>query len=101
MTISLSQCPGQFYVPNSFTPNNDGINDIFRPILSGGNVIQYKFTIYKRCGQKIYETTDLQKGWDGKVSGTYANANIFIWLCTFQFIGKAVETKKGICALLH
>jgi gliding motility-associated-like protein len=53
------------YVPNSFTPNGDGTNDVFRP---EGNAIdpdQYHLLIFNRWGEKVFETRDMQKAWEG------------------------------------
>jgi gliding motility-associated-like protein len=93
-------CPMSFYMPTAFTPNKDGKNDVCKPTLIG-NVLSYKFSVYNRWGQKIFETTDLQKGWDGKVSGFDTDSNVFIWLCNFQFQGQAIENRKGTVVLIR
>jgi gliding motility-associated-like protein len=51
------------YIPNSFSPNNDGINDIFRPY--GESIIDYSIVVYNRWGQQIYSSRDIENGWDG------------------------------------
>ncbi|MFT6138203.1 MAG: gliding motility-associated-like protein [Salibacteraceae bacterium] len=57
--------PFYFYVPNSFTPNEDGTNDIFKPILTGSDEEAYTFTIYDRWGILLFETTSVDEGWNG------------------------------------
>ena len=57
-----------FYVPTAFTPNGDGRNDVFQPMLLG-NVKSYRFCIYNRYGDKVFETSDLRKGLDGRIKG--------------------------------
>lgn len=52
------------YVPNVFTPNGDGLNDIFQP--KGFGITKFQMMIYDRWGEKVYETSDIEKGWDGK-----------------------------------
>ena len=52
------------YVPNVFTPNADGLNDTFQP--KGFGINKYKMMIYDRWGEKVFETNDFEKGWDGK-----------------------------------
>jgi gliding motility-associated-like protein len=54
----------RIFVPNTFTPNNDGINDILK--VSGLEINTLRFTIYDRWGQQIYQSFDLENGWDGK-----------------------------------
>ena len=55
------------FIPNSFSPNSDGINDTFKPVFSpyGLDANNYEFEIYDRWGAKIFATTDPNKGWDG------------------------------------
>ncbi|HLO89961.1 MAG TPA: gliding motility-associated C-terminal domain-containing protein [Lentimicrobium sp.] len=55
------------YVPNAFTPNGDGQNDTFKPIITKPDLVsQYHLSIYNRWGQCFFETSDPSKGWDGK-----------------------------------
>jgi gliding motility-associated-like protein len=51
------------YVPNTFTPNGDGLNDIFQP--KGFGVVKYELNIFDRWGEKVFSTTEFEKGWDG------------------------------------
>tara|TARA_B100000579_G_scaffold430303_1_gene443441 strand:+ start:3 stop:1487 length:1485 start_codon:yes stop_codon:yes gene_type:complete len=55
------------YTPNIFTPNGDGINDIFSPSILNINRDSYILLIYDRWGNKVYSTTQYDKGWDGKI----------------------------------
>ena len=59
------------FVPNTFTPNNDGVNDIFKPI--GKGIDQYEIVIYNRWGDEVFRSNDINIGWDGGevISGTY------------------------------
>lgn len=81
--IILTQNTCLIYFPTSFTPNNDGINDVFR-ILDATNLNDYTLTIYNRWGQKIFETTDYTKGWDGSVNGQLAETGVYVWFCKFK-----------------
>ena len=54
-----------FYMPNSFTPNSDGINDVFMPISMGIQPEGYLMSIYNRWGQLVFSTNNPSKGWDG------------------------------------
>ena len=55
------------YTPNIFTPNGDGINDIFQPSILNINRNTYTLFIYDRWGNTIYKTSKYEKGWDGKI----------------------------------
>jgi gliding motility-associated-like protein len=86
------------YVPSSFTPNNDGKNDLFRVIAPPGTV--YVFEVYNRWGQRIFSTSDQQKGWDGKVKGMLQPSGVFVWFLKAKTRqGKQVE-KKGTVMLV-
>jgi hypothetical protein len=72
------------FVPNSFSPNNDGLNDVFFPILSGFNLneIQYEFGIYNRYGERIFYSQDPEQVWIGNVFGNdyYAQIDGYTWI---------------------
>lgn len=60
-----------FYVPNSFSPNNDGINDTFKPI-TAIEIAEYQLQIYDRWGSVIYVTNDIEQSWNGKTDNRLA-----------------------------
>lgn len=61
-TVCLSYFPS-IYIPNSFTPNNDGINDLFIPQTFG--ISNYLFEVYNTWGEKVFETRNINESWDG------------------------------------
>lgn len=67
------------YVPNTFTPNNDGINDIFRAY--GKNIRDFRMEIRNRWGELIFVSDDIEKGWDGSVNNGdyYVQVDTYIW----------------------
>ena len=68
------------YVPNAFTPNFDGTNDIFLPV--GEGVTEYKLHVYDRWGQLVFSTNDILQGWDGRhlnKGNTYAQEDTYVW----------------------
>jgi gliding motility-associated-like protein len=98
--VFTKDCLKGFFIPTAFTPNNDGKNDIIKPILFG-NVKQYRFSIYNRWGQLIFQTTDLSKGWDGTYKGLNQDGNVFAWMCTYQFENESLQNKKGTFVLIR
>jgi gliding motility-associated-like protein len=65
------------FIPNSFTPNSDDINESFKPITEG--VVSYYFVIFNRWGEKIFETEDLNSGWDGKHKDEEAQHGSYVY----------------------
>lgn len=67
-----------FYIPNAFSPNGDGKNDVFRPILLGMKSLD-RFAVYNRWGQMLFSTTTIGHGWDGTFAGKGQDAATFVW----------------------
>lgn len=87
------------YVPSSFSPNNDGLNDIFKPVFSGFE--KMSLTIFDRWGEEIYSNNNLEAGWNGTFQGELAKSDYYV----YQVIGtdnrhKVVE-KTGTFLLLR
>ncbi|RYY00918.1 MAG: T9SS type B sorting domain-containing protein [Gammaproteobacteria bacterium] len=100
ITIWPKQCMLGVYVPTAFSPNNDGKNDRFKPAVFG-NLLRYRFTIFNRWGTVVFQATDPQKGWDGKINGIAQNAAVFVWTCEYQLQGMEHRTEKGTVLLLR
>lgn len=67
------------YVPNTFTPDGDGVNDVFKPSLDGFGVMKYEFTVWDRWGERIFETTDANHSWDGQLNGRPVQDGVYVW----------------------
>jgi gliding motility-associated-like protein len=89
-----------YYVPNSFTPNGDNLNDIFRPLAVGINATEY-FRIFNRYGQLIYQTNKWMQGWDGTYKGQKAPAGNYVWMIKGKAYTGAVIQMKGSVILLR
>ncbi len=98
--ITVKPCPQTFYMPNSFTPNADGLNDKFKPTISQP-LAAYRFTIYNRYGQTIFTTTDQNKGWDGTYKESKQPMGGYIYYCTYRFNGGTEKMVKGYFMLLR
>ena len=73
------------YVPNSFTPNGDGLNDVFRPIVKGDNFYDYKFSVFDRWGSILFQSNSPSDAWNGSVkSGNhYVSPGVYFWEITY------------------
>ena len=63
------------FIPNMFTPNGDGIDDIWKPIMSFYSKLGYEMSIYNRWGEQIFYTTDTEDAWNGTVNGQLVAPN--------------------------
>ncbi|HMK03906.1 MAG TPA: gliding motility-associated C-terminal domain-containing protein, partial [Ferruginibacter sp.] len=68
-----------YYIPNAFSPNGDGLNDIFRPVPVGIRSTDY-FRLFNRYGELMFQTTKWLKGWDGTYKGRKALAGTYVWM---------------------
>lgn len=87
-TEEILRIGGEFnvYVPNSFTPNGDGQNDVFAPRAVGLDESKYKLMVYDRWGGLIFESNNLAQPWDGRVAGTnkIAENGVYVWRIVAQ-----------------
>jgi gliding motility-associated-like protein len=77
-----SGCLSTFYIPEIFSPNGDGLNDVFRPLLK--NYQNFEMTILNRWGQIIAQINDLETGWDGTYKGTISPNGYYHYIIKFQ-----------------
>jgi gliding motility-associated-like protein len=90
----------ELYVPNAFTPNNDGVNDRLKVTPIGIRSFGY-FAVFNRWGQMIYRTTNYNEGWDGTVSGARSATGTYVFVVqATDYRGKPM-VKKGTVVLLR
>ena len=112
--LDCNGCPGvdTFHVrvipeailetPNAFTPDNDGINDEFYPIVRGPGVIE-EFKVFNRWGQLVYETNVVNDGWDGTINGTPQEMGTYVWILSYKTTPNTTEVffESGNVTLLR
>ncbi|MGF6850761.1 gliding motility-associated-like protein [Chitinophaga sp. W3I9] len=88
------------YVPNAFTPNNDGINDVFRPRING--VAKYHLAVYNRWGEMIFETNNTKTGWDGRYKSILQPIGAYVYFIQYSYYGfeNQMLLQKGAFTLL-
>ncbi len=89
-TARIKVCDAAFYVPNAFSPNGDGLNDIFKPITTNEGISTYTLRIYNRWGMEVFESGALLHGWNGTLKGQPAPVGTYVWKITYQ------TTSQGI-----
>lgn len=97
--VDTKECKNEIYFPSAFTPNGDGHNDLFEPKVLG-TIEQFHLLVYNRWGQKVYETRDWQKGWDGYRNGVVQDSETFVWIASYKLQNKAATTAKGTVTLI-
>jgi gliding motility-associated-like protein len=94
------EAPATLWFPNSFTPNGDGLNDVFRP--TALNVGSYRMTIYNRWGKFMFETNDLEVGWTGNLSNEPCPPEVYVYVVTFELLDiKEIKTATGNFTLIR
>lgn len=98
--------PQEIFLPNAFSPNNDGVNDVFMPF-TGSDVAKINsLLIFNRWGEPVYERynfapNDPQYGWDGKFRARPMNAAVFVYMTEVEFINGETKLFKGDVALIR
>ncbi len=90
---------GDAFVPNTFTPNGDGQNDIL--YVRGLKIDELYFAVYNRWGEMVFETTDKNKGWDGNYKGRPADVGVFGWYLKVKCYNGEETFKKGNVTLIR
>ena len=88
-----------FYVPNSFTPNKDGVNDVFRPFFT--NITDIDVQIFDRWGAKIFEYKNLDGSWDGRYQGDMAQSDVYVYKITTRDIRDIKNSYVGHVTLVR
>lgn len=82
VNIWYQNCDCQVFFPTGFTPNGDGVNDLFRPRYRC-QIGQYKLSVYNRWGDFIFYTTDPGVAWNGKHNGLNADMGTYVWVVEY------------------
>ena len=77
----------EVYVPNAFSPNGDGINDILRPMLSSQvQISNYNFRVYDRWGTEVFTSASMDEGWDGMLKSLPLPMGVYIYFVEFEYM---------------
>ena len=93
--LPLSVC----YVPSSFSPNDDQINDIFT--VAGSLIKEFEISIFNRWGQQIYRSFDIDNGWDGRFGQNLAPQGVYLYMITYRDIDHRAHSLEGTVLLLR
>ncbi|MBP6022593.1 T9SS type B sorting domain-containing protein [Ferruginibacter sp.] len=99
-TVVIKICPQTVFIPNAFTPQKNGLNDIFKPTISQPLPF-YRLQIFNRYGQTIFESSNQNIGWDGSYKGKQQPMGGYIYQCSYRFAGKPEKMVKGYFILVR
>lgn len=90
------------YIPNAFTPNDDGLNDYFRIVgLPAENITQYNIQIFNRWGQIVFSSKNILESWDGKMKGEICPEGDYVWVIFYENDKKMKTSNKGTVTLVR
>ena len=102
--IDITEFPGysnEVKVPSAFSPNGDGLNDVFAPVLRidhGYSIVSFK--IYSRYGELVHTTSNMNSGWDGTYKGRLQDAGVYYYMIKIKFLDGTEKFFKGDVTLL-
>jgi gliding motility-associated-like protein len=96
----FDECEFEIYMPNAFTPNGDFLNDNFGVPPANKNRL-IRLTVYNRWGQKVFETTNPGKRWDGTLQNMQQEPGVYIYYLDMETLNGKKRTKKGTVLLIR
>ena len=87
------------FIPNSFSPNGDGNNDIF--YFRGRHISEFNLKVFNRWGELLFETNDINVGWDGMYKGNSAQTDVYVYQVTATCLNGEKFSKKGDVTLIR
>ena len=98
--VRVKKCPeSAIFFPNAFTPDGDGLNDGWSPIPF--RIVEMRWSIWNRYGEKVYETKEVEAKWDGKHKGRPQDMGNFVFMCFWRGVDGKTGYKKGNVLLIR
>lgn len=86
------RCKPFLFFPTAFSPNRDGLNEVFAPI--GQDLTEYHLQVYNVWGELVFESTQLEEGWDGTFNGHESPVGQYLWICKYAGFKDKTYTKS-------
>lgn len=97
--IVCTPTPFRLFIPNSFTPNGDNLNEVFLPV--GAFITEFQLIIFNSWGEKVFESNRLNEGWDGTLSGNPCQDGIYYYHLTAKGTNGIAKYYYGTISLLR
>lgn len=98
--VTINNCNCKLVIANAFTPNGDGTNESFGPIIECP-LEDYTLRIFNRWGELIFFTDDVNERWNGRYQGVYSAMDVYVYLIQYKFPFQPAEIKNGSFTLLR
>jgi len=99
LAVTGKTLPDDIYIPNAFTPNGDGRNDIL--LVYGYTIQNMRFMIFNQWGEKIFESNNQSAGWNGTYKGKPQPSGVYMYVCQLTLRDGTTEIKKGSINLVR
>ena len=104
MHLTIQNCDQcRLFIPSAFTPNDDGLNDLFKskPQCPRIGFLNFTLRVYNRSGQLVFMTNDINKGWDGTYKGKRLNQDVYVYLVEYSLRQNEQLQQKGTVTLVR
>ena len=98
--VETENCACKIYYPNTFTPNNDGLNDHFS-MLANCSLYNYELIIYNRWGEEIFQSNDINDSWDGTSRNIELDTDVYTFYLSFNYGTGEFGKETGYISLLR
>jgi gliding motility-associated-like protein len=100
ITIGIGGICNDVYFPNSFTPNDDGRNDLFGPTGNVLGISNYFMNIYNRYGQQVFSSNNPLVKWDGSFKGKKLDTGTYIWQAKYTYLSRIQKSFYGTVSII-
>jgi trimeric autotransporter adhesin len=97
--VTAKTLTGQLYIPNAFSPNGDGLNDLF--LVYGYTIRSLRLVLFNQWGEKIFESNNQATGWNGTYKGKPQPSGVYMYVCQLVYRDGTTEIKKGSVNLVR
>lgn len=94
-SVMLIPCNALLWMPNAFTPNGDGLNDVFEAKYDHEAKFTFKMLVFNKWGEEIFKSNDIKKGWDGTYRGEPCPVDMYTWIISFEISGSNNAKQKS------
>ena len=94
INVDLEFCTCDLEFPNVFTPNNNNLNETFKPVQDCEKLTDYHLEVYSRWGERLFTSDDIELGWDAFFQDLEVQQDVYIWVCWYKGVEGGSERRK-------